>query len=159
VYSRQKQWDVRAREIGETSIGGSVFSPRVPRGTTIMGYTFQFLKPEHPYWENWCERRRLRRRCLISSFLFPIAAFAVAIPFMFVFRSEIPCFILFAAAMAIVMRNSWQCLQWPCPRCGRPFSRTIYGTFWFHDQCHHCELDAYAPCDPTEQQREHAESS
>jgi hypothetical protein len=122
-----------------------------------MGYRFDFLRPDHEYYSAWCEYRRLRRNKWIALLAFVPTGIAVAIllaPLSFALKSEIPAFgagLLLLSAIAVTHLRQ---LYWKCPKCGRPFFLAPLSSDPFADNCRHCRLPLYAPCDPAKQEWE-----
>jgi hypothetical protein len=122
-----------------------------------MGYLFTFLKPQHAYYANWQEMRRRRRLFwTYTALMMPVTVllWLIVSPLCFLLKSDAP-----AGAVAIAMMIGWPAariyqLRWPCPRCGKPFFFSWWGYRYYRDQCAHCDLPLYAPCDPAEQQWE-----
>lgn len=110
---------------------------------------FQALKPSDPYYANWLELRRRRKRAWIAFFTWPLVALIMSGILGVIFGPSHGTFLgggLLAGLVVFGFRASP--MEWPCPRCGRPFCRDGFISWPFTDRCLHCGLWEYAPDDP-----------
>src|SRR5688572_27507586 len=112
-----------------------------------MGYMFRSLKPDDQYFPDWSEMRRRKRLRLMS--------FILCLPVTFVlmalldFLLDSPLLVLSPVVVfGIFMWAHWRVLMWPCPQCRKPFYFSWLSYALVRDNCAHCDLPKYAPCDP-----------
>lgn len=114
-----------------------------------MGYTFKFVKEGDRYYPNWVDMRRRFRDCwLVFIAAGPINFLAmVFLDVAFGIHSSSIWFSMFGVyAVAMFAMRIWA-VNWPCPRCGKPFYRSLFVTWTLAGNCLHCGLPEYAPDD------------
>jgi hypothetical protein len=127
-----------------------------------MGLMFRSLKPSDTYYSGWRRLQQLRRpaRRLVVGTIGAALLLSLFALFSVVFITLASILITLAgivfvlgmfAGMAAFIRS----MMWRCPRCGKRFYWSWMTAFrpW-RDECAHCGLPEYAPCDPAEQQWE-----
>src|SRR3989442_765481 len=113
-----------------------------------MGYRFNFVKPDDPYYPNWVEKRRRARIFWLCSLAWLPVTFLSVLFIWWGFDTEVQWGLLGAIPTTIVYVGvRFYTLEWPCPRCGRPFYYVPWFFFPFADNCLHCGLPEYAPRD------------
>jgi hypothetical protein len=112
-----------------------------------MGYRFNVIHPDDPYYENWLDRRRRSKFFWIAFFAWAPVTLALAGACDWLFQLG-PRSILVGVLTGLVLLfiNLWR-ISWPCPRCGKPFYKTTFSYWPVADNCLHCGLPEYSPHD------------
>jgi hypothetical protein len=110
-----------------------------------MGFTFQYLKPEHEYYAKWCNLHRRRRLFWISAASWFSLSVILALPLSAFCPAKALPLVLFFTLTVPVMAAYLYCLAWACPRCGGRFYWTFWTSWPLADRCLHCGLPEYAP--------------
>ena len=101
-----------------------------------------------PYYQAWQDYSRVWRRSL---FLIIVLFYCVNFVLLWIVGTMFPmapkwvlpiCLALGTAPAVIVSQAP---IQWPCPRCGKPFHKTKWGYSGFARRCMHCRLPKWAP--------------
>jgi hypothetical protein len=88
----------------------------------------------------WQRFRFWRRLYWLMFFASPLWVMAVGIPGQYFFRSDLPAFGAFVVFLAAWSYVAFQVIDFPCPRCGRPFFRGAFFHNSFGRKCVHCGL-------------------
>ena len=88
----------------------------------------------------WQRYRFWRRLYWLMFLAAPLWVLALGFLGTILFGSPIPAFAAFYIWLAAWAYVAFQVIDFPCPRCGRPFfHKTFYGR-WFPKSCAHCGL-------------------
>jgi len=106
------------------------------------------LSAGDPYYRQWVEYQRVRRRSIILFLLLFYGGGGLSVVLVQTLLPRAPLWagpasVLPWAVAAIVVSQA--AVRVPCPRCGKPF----HVTFWYHNafarRCVHCRLPKWAP--------------
>jgi hypothetical protein len=112
-----------------------------------MGYRFNFLKPDDPYYANWVNMRRHRLLFWAGVIAWiPIAILNVALV-RWLTESDTLSYLGFVPPTLIIYGIRMYSATWPCPRCGNPFYTGTFHSNPAASYCVNCNLPEYAPRD------------
>src|SRR4051812_6218306 len=117
-----------------------------------MGYLYTFLKPHHKYLRPWTELHRRVKRFQQIFVIGGAINLLVLAPLSYCLNFGFPIGLGLFVWWGVLFVSGISCQFFACPRCGKIFSHSPYwGQSFLNENCLHCKLPRYAPCDPEEQ--------
>jgi predicted RNA-binding Zn-ribbon protein involved in translation (DUF1610 family) len=98
----------------------------------------------------WDEYRYWRKWFWIGFLTFAPGCLLISFPFMLLFQSELPAFLIACLWMAGWFYVANRISRFKCPRCGETFFMTPWFSNGFARRCMHCGLSKWASPEPSD---------